>query len=43
LVEAHFQKTFPEAAFAFLSALKKEVILIELQAIKELTKKKKRK
>lgn len=38
LVEAHFQKTFPEAAFAFLSALKKEVILIELQAIDELAK-----
>ncbi len=38
LVEAHFQKTFPEAAFAFLSALKKEVILIELQAINELAK-----
>ncbi|PIY11309.1 MAG: hypothetical protein COZ18_04275 [Flexibacter sp. CG_4_10_14_3_um_filter_32_15] len=37
-VEAHFQKTFPEAAFAFLSALKKEVILIELQAIDELAK-----
>jgi hypothetical protein len=41
LVEAHFQKTFPEAAFAFLSALKKEVILIELQAIDELAKRKK--
>ncbi len=38
LVEAHFQKTFPEAAFAFLSALKKEIILIELQAIDELAK-----
>ncbi|WP_375561908.1 hypothetical protein ACE193_04995 [Bernardetia sp. OM2101] len=38
LVEAHFQKTFPEAAFAFLSALKKEVILMELQAIDELAK-----
>jgi hypothetical protein len=38
LVEAHFQKTFPEAAFAFLSALKKEVILIELQAIDGLAK-----
>lgn len=43
LVQAHFQKTFPEAAFAFLSALKKEVILIELQAIDELAKKKKKK
>ncbi len=41
LVEAHFQKTFPEAAFAFLSALKKEVIMIELQAIDELAKRKK--
>ncbi|WP_291727769.1 hypothetical protein [Bernardetia sp.] len=41
LVEAHFQKTFPEAAFAFLSALKKEVILMELQAIDELAKRKK--
>lgn len=41
LVEAHFQKTFPEAAFAFLSALKKEIILIELQAIDELAKKNK--
>ncbi|WP_338768076.1 hypothetical protein WAF17_07020 [Bernardetia sp. ABR2-2B] len=41
LVEAHFQKTFPEAAFAFLSALKKEVILIELQAIDELAKRNK--
>ena len=40
LVEAHFQKTFPEAAFAFLSALKKEVILIELQAIDEIAKRK---
>lgn len=43
LVQAHFQKTFPEAAFAFLSALKKEVILIELQAIKELAKKRRNK
>ncbi len=42
LVEAHFQKTFPEAAFAFLSALKKEVILIELQAIDQLTKKRRK-
>jgi hypothetical protein len=41
LVEAHFQKIFPEAAFAFLSALKKEIILIELQAINELAKRKK--
>ena len=41
LVEAHFQKTFPEAAFAFLSALKKEVILMELQAIDELAKRQK--
>lgn len=41
LVEAHFQKTFPEAAFAFLSALKKEIILIELQAIDELAKRNK--